>query len=85
MNERRRLSWDRPAGVLTIVMALGLAGCGDGLGTSGKTTASADMETPAAPPPVATKGRAKAKLSEGGDLGVRERWSKKKGQAADKS
>lgn len=84
MNERRRLSWDRPAGVLTIVMALGLAGCGDGLGTSGKTVASADRETPAAPA-VATKGRAKAKLSPGGEQGVRERWSKKKEQAPDKS
>ncbi|MHB1561792.1 MAG: hypothetical protein ACYC61_30450 [Isosphaeraceae bacterium] len=83
MNERRRLSWDRPAGVLTIVMALGLAGCGNSLGTSGKTAASADTETPVAPP-VATKGRAKAKLSPGGDQGVRERWNKKKEQPADK-
>ena len=84
MSERRRLSWDRPARVLAIVMALGLAGCGEGLGTSGKNAASADMETPVAPP-VATKGRAKAKLSPGGDMGVHERWSKKKEQAPDKS
>lgn len=84
MSERRRLSWDRPAGILAIVLTLGLSGCGDGLGTSGKTTASADLQSPAAPP-VATKGRAKAKLAPGGDQGVRERWNKKKEQAADKS
>jgi hypothetical protein len=83
MNERRRLSWGRPAVVLTIVMSLGLAGCGGGLGTSGSNASAADKEVPVAPP-VVTKGR--AKLSPGGELGVRERWNQKqKERAASKS
>ena len=82
MNEKHRLSWGRPAGALTVVMVLGLAGCGDGLGTSGKTVAAADKETPAAPP-VVTKGRVNANLAPGGDQGLHERWNKKQKERAE--
>ena len=79
MKVRGNVSWGRAAGVVAVVMAGVVAGCGGTTPPPTKTeNASAQVAAPAAEvtKKVSSKGRGQA-TSPGGDMGVRERRSQK--------
>jgi hypothetical protein len=80
MKNRACLSWDRPAGVLTILLALVVAGCGGGTSPSPANTHVTPVKvsdsSSVVTKKVTRKGRGQA-LTPGGDMGVRERRAQK--------
>jgi hypothetical protein len=80
MKNRASLSWDRPAAVLTMIMALVMAGCGGGSSPSPAipqvTPVKVSESSGAVTKKATRKGRGQA-LAPGGEMGVRERRSQK--------
>jgi hypothetical protein len=80
MKNRASFSWDRVAGVLTIIMTLVVAGCGGGTSPSPANAQATPVKVSESSGAVAKKGTRKGRgqaLAPGGDMGVRERRSQK--------